>query len=60
MVGHNAPELATQPFDQIAVIKRPGRVTVEHEQGFALPFIKIVQAVRAQLYEPGFEGVQIA
>ena len=39
MIGHHAPELASQTLDQVAVIKRPGRIAVEHEQGFALPFV---------------------
>ena len=29
---------------------------MEHEQGFALPFVEVMQAVRVQLDVLGFEG----
>jgi len=59
MVRYQAPELTSQPFDQVTVINRPGRIAVEHKQGLSLPFVEVMQAVGVQFDEPRLEGIQI-
>ncbi len=57
MIRHHTSKLASQSLDEVAVIKRPGGIAVEHKERIALPFIKVMQAVGAQLDKPGFEGI---
>jgi len=57
MIRHHTSKLASQSLDEVAVIKRPGGIAVEHKERMALPFIKVMQAVGAQLDKPGFEGI---
>ena len=42
VIGDDHPVLIPQGKDEIAVVEGPGRVAMEHDHGFALPFIKIV------------------
>ena len=60
MIRHHTAVLTSQSFDEVAVVKRPGRVAVKHEKGFALPFIEVMHAVGTQFDEPGFERIQVA
>src|SRR5262249_22525583 len=42
VVGSNCAVFIAQGEDEIAVIKRPGRVAVDHDHGFGLPFVQVV------------------
>ena len=60
MVGHHTTIRVLEAQDQVAVIKGPGRVTMEHEKGFvAGTFIQVMIAQMIQLQGMRRKGIKL-
>src|SRR5262249_18199574 len=60
VVKRYTPELVLQTRDDLAVENRPGRVAVQKQDGFAAPFVDVVNASPFEVEEPVLDVEQLA
>jgi hypothetical protein len=59
MVGSQTAVVWGKPLDQFTVIKRPGRIAVQHHNGLALTFLDIMVAMPSDVEVMAFKWIEI-